>query len=124
MGNLHAIRTTLNMYYKTCTLYYTIILYRETNYIFRTAVYTGAVAQSLEAHCHPAWLGTTMLTGVLCLFQGVGMLRGAGALFGMLEVSLYDLCDKVGNVTAKYRKAAVDSELSTQGARVASMDFH
>ena len=66
-----------------------------------------------------------MPTSVLCLLQGVGMLRGAGVLFGMLEVSLYDLCDKVGNVTtAKYRKSTMDSELSTQGECVAFMDCH
>ena len=65
-----------------------------------------------------------MPKGVLCLFQGAGLLRGVGVLLGILEVSLYDLCDKMGDKTsAIFRKATVDSELSTQDAHVASMDY-
>ena len=59
------------------------------------------------------------------IFQGVGLLRGVGILFGVVEVSLCDLCDKVGSVSsAKYRQNKVDSELSTQDSNVASMDDH
>ena len=63
--------------------------------------------------------------GVFCLFQGVGLLRGVGVLLGMLEVPLYNLCDKVADeISAKFRKATVHSELSTRDAHVASMDYH
>lgn len=70
-----------------------------------------------------------MHAAVLFLFQGVvqgvGLLRGVGILLGSLEVSLYDMCNKVSSESAaKYRKASTDSEPSTkdcQGAYFASM---
>ena len=66
-----------------------------------------------------------MFPTMLSIFQGVGLLRGVGILFGVVEVSLYDLCDQVGSVSAaKYRRNKVDSELSTQDDNVASMDGH
>lgn len=66
-----------------------------------------------------------MFPAMLSIFQGVSLLRGVGILFGVVEVSLYDLCDKVGSVSsAKYRQNKVDSELSTQDSNVASMDDH
>ena len=88
------------------------------------------VAQSLKVLCCRSCLAEpAMHTAVLCLFQGVvqgvGLLRGVGVLLGSLEVSFYDLCNKVDSESAaKYRKATMDSELSTkdyQDAYVASM---
>lgn len=66
-----------------------------------------------------------MFPTMLSIFQGVSLLRGVGILFGVVEVSLCDLCDKVESVSsARYRRNKVASETSPQDDNDASMDDH
>ena len=112
----------LHVYYTVQVAYYVIVnsvsFYNPHYLVIYINFHTGQLAIYSVLCVHWSSCSVPWSSPPFCLARhynaykyavptpGVGMLRGAGVLFGMLEVSLYDLCDKVGSMTtAKYTES-------------------